>query len=75
MRIFQEPEEDNNDINHWANERRNLNRNNIYVVDNYENINRFRGDNHININANLEDNRGYQIARDDSESNSNPGSP
>ena len=49
------------------------------MVDNYENINRFRGDNHINVNANLEDNRGYQIARDDSESisnsNSNPGSP
>ena len=64
-------------INNWVNERRALNRNNLYAVDNYENFNRFRGDNHINVNVNLEENRGYQIPRDDSESfsNSNSDSP
>ena len=77
MRIFQDQEEDPNVVNHWVNERRALNRNNLYAVDNYENFNRFRGDNHINVNVNLEENRGYQIPRDDSESfsNSNPDSP
>ena len=79
MRIFQDQEEDPNAVNHWANERRALNRNNLYAVDNYENFNRFRGENHINVNVNLEENRGYQIPRDDSESfsnsNSNPDSP
>ena len=67
MRIFQDQEEDPNAVNHWTNERRALNRNNLYAVDNYE------------INVNLEENKGYQIPKDDSESfsnsNSNPDSP
>ena len=36
MRIFQDQEEDPNAVNHWANEKRSLNRNNLYAVDNYE---------------------------------------
>ena len=77
MRIFQDQEEESHVVNNWVNERRALNRNNLYAVDNYENFNRFRGENHINVNVNLEENRGYQIPRDDSESfsNSNSDSP
>ena len=77
MRIFQDQDEDPHAINNWVNERRSLNRNNLYAVDNYENINRFRGENNINVNVNLDENRGYQIPRDDSESisNSNSDSP
>ena len=74
MRIFQDQEEDPNHVNNWVNERRALNRNNLYRVDNYENFNRFRGDNNINVNVNLEENRGYQIPREDSESFSNSNS-
>ena len=75
MRIFQDQEEVQNSGNNIGNERRALNRNNIFSVDNYENINRFRGENHINVN--LEENNGYQIPREDSESysNSNSDSP
>ena len=71
MRIFQDQEEPNA-VNNWVYERRALNRNNIYPVDNYENFNRFRGENHVNVN--LEENRGYQIPREDSESFSNSNS-
>ena len=74
MRIFQDQEEDPNHVNNWVNERRALNRNNLYRVDNYENFNRFRGENNINVNVNLEENRGYQIPREDSESFSNSNS-
>ena len=77
MRIFQDQEDEQIGGNNLGYERRALNRNNLYVVDNYENINRFRGENHVNVN--LEENQGYQIPRDDSESlsnsNSNSNSP
>jgi hypothetical protein len=77
MRIFQDQEDEQIGGNNIGYERRALNRNNLYVVDNYENINRFRGENHVNVN--LDENQGYQIPRDDSESlsnsNSNSNSP
>ena len=72
MRIFQEQEDEQISENNLGNERRALNRRNLYVVDNYENINRFRGENRVNDN--LEENQGYQIPREDSESFSNSNS-
>ena len=72
MRIFQDQEEEQIAGNNLGNERRALNRRNLYVVDNYENINRFRGENQVNNN--LEENQGYQIPREDSESFSNSNS-
>ena len=72
MRIFQEQEDEQIGGNNLGNERRALNRRNLYVVDNYENINRFRGENRVNNN--LEENQGYQIPREDSESFSNSNS-
>ena len=72
MRIFQEQEDEQIVGNNLGNERRALNRRNLYVVDNYENINRFRGENRVNNN--LEENQGYQIPREDSESFSNSNS-
>ena len=72
MRIFQEQEDEQIGGNNLGNERRALNRTNLYVVDNYENINRFRGENRVNNN--LEENQGYQIPREDSESFSNSNS-
>ena len=77
MRIFQDQDDEQGNNRGIGNERRALNRNNnnLFVVDNYENVNRFRGEHHINVN--LEENHGYQIPREDSESysNSNSDSP